>query len=220
VILHAYGASDVGKRRARNEDAFLIDEAIGLYVVADGMGGHAAGNVASQLAITAFHAAVSQNAMGEAILSANLAVWRQSRTDPAQSGMGTTLTAMLRDGESGFTVGHVGDSRLYRLRAGTLEQLTRDHSIAGTSMLTRAIGTHPDVEVDVFHTPVAPGDRFLICSDGLTGMVHDEDLRVMLAQDKGLEAICGDLIEAANLRGGIDNITVVLVGVAEGNMRI
>jgi PPM family protein phosphatase len=217
VILNAYGASDVGKRRARNEDAFLIDEAIGLFAVADGMGGHAAGDVASGLAISAFRERLSGDAVADAILAANRAVWQQSRAEPAQSGMGTTLTAMVRapNSDPGITVGHVGDSRLYRLRNGKLEQLTLDHSIAGTSMLTRAIGTRPDVEVDVFRTPIAPGDRYLICSDGLTGMVHDEDLRVMLAQDKGLDAICGDLIDAANLRGGIDNITAIVVNVSE-----
>jgi protein phosphatase len=217
VILYAYGASDVGKRRARNEDAFLIDEAIGLFVVADGMGGHAAGDVASSLAISAFRKGLAGDAVADAILAANRAVWQQSRAEPAQSGMGTTLTAMVRERNPGSSliVGHVGDSRLYRLRNGTLEQLTRDHSVAGTSLLTRAIGTRPDVEVDVFRTPIAPGDRYLICSDGLTGMVHDEDLRVMLAQDKGLDAICGDLIDAANLRGGIDNITAIVVSVSE-----
>ena len=217
MILNAYGASDVGKRRARNEDAFLIDEAIGLFVVADGMGGHAAGDVASSLAISAFRKGLAGDAVADAILAANLAVWQQSRAEAAQSGMGTTLTAMLRErnSDSSLIVGHVGDSRLYRLRNGKLEQLTRDHSVAGTSMLTRAIGTRPDVEVDVFRTPIAPGDRYLICSDGLTGMVHDEDLRVMLAQDKGLDAICGDLIDAANLRGGIDNITAIVVSVSE-----
>lgn len=217
MILNAYGASDVGKRRARNEDAFLIDEAIGLFVVADGMGGHAAGDVASSLAISAFRKGLAGDAVADAILAANRAVWQQSRAEAAQSGMGTTLTAMLRErnSDSSLIVGHVGDSRLYRLRNGKLEQLTRDHSVAGTSMLTRAIGTRPDVEVDVFRTPIAPGDRYLICSDGLTGMVHDEDLRVMLAQDKGLDAICGDLIDAANLRGGIDNITAIVVSVSE-----
>ena len=217
MILNAYGASDVGKRRARNEDAFLIDEAIGLFVVADGMGGHAAGDVASRLAISAFRERLPAVPIGDAILAANQAVWQQSRVDPAQNGMGTTLTGMLRDpaSKSSLTVGHVGDSRLYRLRGGNLEQLTLDHSIAGTSMLTRAIGTQPDVEVDVFRTALEPGDRYLICSDGLTGMVHDEDLRAMLMEDKGLDAICGDLIEAANLRGGIDNITAIVVSVAD-----
>jgi serine/threonine protein phosphatase PrpC len=219
VILNAYGASDVGKRRARNEDAFLIDEALGLFVVADGMAAHAAGDVASRLAIGAFREGLPGTPIADAILAANHAVWQQARDNPAQSGMGTTLTAVMLDpaSNSSFTVGHVGDSRLYRLRGERLEQLTRDHSIAGTSMLTRAIGTHSEVEVDVFRTPVAPADRYLICSDGLTGMVHDEDLRAMLLQDKGLDAICGDLIEAANLRGGVDNITAIVIGVEATN---
>lgn len=216
MILSACGASDLGKRRRRNEDAYVVRPDIGLFAVADGMGGHAAGDVASRIAVETLISRLSADSMGVAIAAANQAIWQAAQADPAQAGMGTTITAVALDArlDSEFLCGHVGDSRLYRLRDSVLEQLTRDHSIPRTSMLTRAVGTRPDVEVDVFRASILPGDRFLICSDGLTGMVHDEDLRVILLRDKPLDALCGDLIEAANLRGGLDNITAIVLQTA------
>jgi len=175
------------------------------------MGGHAAGDVASSTALTTLIEALPGRTMEQAIALANLAVWQAAQTDPGKAGMGTTLTAIRFEGDSELVCGHVGDSRLYRLRSGALEQLTRDHSIPRTSMLTRAIGTHADVEIDVFRASALPGDRYLLCSDGLTGMVTDEELRELIAQSQDLEKICGDLVAAANQRGGIDNITAILV---------
>ena len=175
------------------------------------MGGHAAGEVASRMALESFVRALADRTMEDAITRANLAVWQAAQTEPGQAGMGTTLTAIRFEPDSELVCGHVGDSRLYRLRAGVLEQLTRDHSIPRTSMLTRAIGTHPDVEVDVFRASAVTGDRYLLCSDGLTGMLDDEELRELVAQQKDPEAICGDLVAAANQRGGVDNITAILV---------
>jgi len=175
------------------------------------MGGHAAGDVASRTALETFLRSVASRSMEEAIMLANLAVWEVSQTDPQKAGMGTTLTAIRFEADSELVCGHVGDSRLYRLRDGALEQLTRDHSIPRTSMLTRAIGTHADVEVDVFRASAVTGDRYLLCSDGLTGMLSDEDLRALVAPPAELEKICGDLIAAANQRGGHDNITAILI---------
>ncbi|MGQ0560922.1 MAG: protein phosphatase 2C domain-containing protein [Gemmatimonadota bacterium] len=209
--LSAFGASDVGKRRARNEDSLVVRPDLRLFAVADGMGGHAAGDVASRTAIEALLTAMAAASLEAAIQSANRAVWESSQEHPVRAGMGTTLTAVRFEQEAELVCGHVGDSRLYRMRDGMLEQLTRDHSIPRTSMLTRAVGTQPVVEVDVFRASVMPGDRYLLCSDGLTGMVSEEDLRVLIAQRKQLEVICGDLIDAANLHGGIDNITAILI---------
>lgn len=175
------------------------------------MGGHAAGDVASRTALESFLRELPGRSIEAAISLANLAVWQASQTDPARTGMGTTFTAIRFEPGDELVCGHVGDSRLYRLRDGALEQLTRDHSIPRTSMLTRAVGTHPDVEVDVFRASAINGDRYLLCSDGLTGMVSDEELRTLIAQPSSLEKICGDLIAAANLHGGIDNITAILV---------
>ena len=237
VIFQAYGLSDLGKVRERNEDAFMIRGDIGCFVVADGMGGHAAGEVASATALAAFDAAITQRAASEsavlaAVRAANRAVWQRAETEPDKNGMGTTLTAFVTALNHEFLVGHVGDSRLYRLRNRQLEQLTRDHTAAQelvdagqltrsearrhplSSMLHRSIGTRPDVDVDVLRSTAEIGDRYMLCSDGLSGMLEDEDLAAMVAQEKSLETICAELIEAANLRGGADNITAILIDVA------
>ncbi|MGQ0813989.1 MAG: protein phosphatase 2C domain-containing protein [Gemmatimonadota bacterium] len=197
--------------RTRNEDAFGIRTDLAIFAVADGMGGHAAGDVASRTALDAFMSAIATMPMAAAVSLANRAVWQQAQENPQRSGMGTTLTAAHFESASELVCGHVGDSRLYRLRDGALEQLTRDHAIPRTSMLTRAIGTQADVEVDVFRASVVAGDRYLLCSDGLTGMVVPEDLRLILSQRGTLEEICGDLVNAANARGGIDNITAIVI---------
>ena len=211
MFLIASGASDVGRLRSRNEDSFLIRPDLAVFAVADGMGGHAAGDVASRTALETFANVLAGRSMEDAIMMANLAVWEVSQTDPGKAGMGTTLTAIRFEPDSELVCGHVGDSRLYRLRDGVLEQLTRDHSIPRTSMLTRAIGTRADVEVDVFRASALAGDRYLLCSDGLTGMLTDEELRALVGQQAELEKICGDLVAAANQHGGHDNITAILV---------
>jgi protein phosphatase len=232
MTISAVASTDVGLTRNRNEDAFLIDDAASLYAIADGMGGHAAGDVASQTAIAAFSAAFHEtHSLLAAMKSANRAVHERSAREPELTGMGTTLTGMHIFGNTAF-VAHVGDSRLYRLRDAALEQLTTDHTVAqdmidqGTltkndamrhplsSMLKRSLGLRPDVDVDVFQTEITAGDIFMLCSDGLSGMVTDEDLCVMLAQPKELDNLAGELIEAANLRGGLDNITAVLMRVS------
>jgi PPM family protein phosphatase len=229
MTISAAVLSDIGRVRSRNEDAFLIDDDASLYAVADGMGGHAAGDVASQTAIAAFHAAFLETHSGIAAMkSANRAVFERAVAEPEKNGMGTTLTAVHIFGTAIFAT-HVGDSRLYLLRSGVLTQLTRDHTVAqdmidqGTltkhgamqhplsSMLTRSLGLRADVEVDVFEHDLLKDDLLMMCSDGLTGMITDEDLVEMLMRTKSLDDVAHDLINAANARGGTDNITALLV---------
>ena len=231
MTLAAVAVTDIGQLRGRNEDSLLLDRDASLFAVADGMGGHAAGDVASQTAIAAFGATFRETrSVLAAMKSANRAVHERSAREPEHTGMGTTLTGLHIFGNTAF-VAHVGDSRLYRLRDAALEQLTTDHTVVqdmidqGTlskndamrhplsSMLKRSLGLRPEVDVDVFQADIAAGDIFMLCSDGLTGMVTDDDVRAMLMQPKELAAIASELIEAANLRGGLDNITVALVGV-------
>jgi protein phosphatase len=225
------GRTDPGRRRHRNEDHFVCEPP--LFAVADGMGGAQAGEVASGLA-----AAVLEEADGDErgeervtflIQEANRRVFQRSSEDLAASGMGTTMTVALVDaGEGTLAVGHVGDSRAYRVRSGELEQLTEDHSLVGEllrsgklspeeaethpqrSVITRALGTEPDVDVDAFTVPVLPGDLFLLCSDGLSSMIPDREILAVLAGEKDLDAAARGLIDAANEGGGEDNITVVL----------
>ncbi|HEY0303770.1 MAG TPA: Stp1/IreP family PP2C-type Ser/Thr phosphatase [Longimicrobiales bacterium] len=228
----AVALTDTGQIRERNEDSFLLDNGASLFAVADGMGGHAAGDVASQTAIAAFAAAFAETrSVVIAMKAANRAVIERGNADPARAGMGTTLTAVHITGDAAL-VAHVGDSRLYRLRAGRLEQLTRDHTVAdemierGTltrieamlhpanSMLTRSLGSRADVAVDELQEKLQTGDVLMLCSDGLTSMVTDADIAAVLQQQaKSLDRKAAELIEAATLRGGVDNITVVLITV-------
>ena len=221
--------TDIGRIRSRNEDSFLLDPHASLFAVADGMGGHAAGDVASQTAVAAFSAAFSETgSVLAAMKSANRAIIERAAAEPGKAGMGTTMTAVhLR--HNAILVAHVGDSRLYRLRGGRLTQLTRDHTVAqdmiesgtltkkdamqhpASSMLTRSLGSRADVEIDLLEADALPADLLLLCSDGLTGMVSDEDLTFILGQQKALEPIAAELIDAANLRGGLDNITALLI---------
>lgn len=221
--------TDIGRVRVRNEDSFLLDPDASLYAVADGMGGHAAGDVASRTAVASLSAAFAETrSLLAAMKSANRAVIERAAQDPALAGMGTTMTAVHIRGTA-LLVGHVGDSRLYRLRDGELTQLTRDHTVAqdmiedrrltrlgamqhpASSMLTRSLGSRPDVEVDLIEQDAASGDLLLLCSDGLSGLVDDRDLHAIMAQEKALDDLARELIDAANLRGGLDNITAVLV---------
>jgi PPM family protein phosphatase len=227
--ISAVARSHIGRIRSRNEDAFLADTDASLYAVADGMGGHASGDVASQTAIDAFHAAfLETRSVLAAMKSANRAVLERAQREPQHRGMGTTLTGVHLFGNAAF-VAHVGDSRLYRLRAGNFEQLTTDHTVAqdmieqgaltrrdsmqhpASSMLKRSLGLRASVDVDVFQCDVAAHDLLLICSDGLTGMVWEDDIHEILAQGLGLDEMADQLIEAANLRGGVDNITALLL---------
>jgi serine/threonine protein phosphatase PrpC len=231
VTLGAYArASDTGKKRRRNEDSYVV--APPLFAVADGMGGAQAGEVASKLAAAALEDTDSGAGDGEArvvslIQEANRRVYERANTDPATTGMGTTMTVALVEGEL-VTIGHVGDSRAYLVRAGRLEQLTEDHSLVNEllksgklspkeaethpqrSVITRAVGTDPDVDVDVFKIEAHEGDVFLLCSDGLTDMVDDEGILDLVERHHDdLDRAAKSLVSAANRGGGEDNITVI-----------
>jgi PPM family protein phosphatase len=221
-------ATDVGQVREGNEDAFLVEPP--LYAVADGMGGHRGGEVASQLALETveqlFHA--GDGTLAEQVREANRVVFERSSEDRTVTGMGTTLTAAVIEGNLA-RLAHVGDSRAYLLRAGAMRQLTEDHTLVGRMMkageissaeaevhphrnvLTRALGTEPDVSVDEDEVGLLDGDRLLLCSDGLTSMVTEEQIQAILESATSPQQAADRLVRAANRAGGVDNITVVVL---------
>jgi serine/threonine protein phosphatase PrpC len=228
--------TDTGKKRRRNEDDYVVEPP--LFAIADGMGGAAAGELASSLAAGAVRggegvAGSGERHVAELIQEANRRVYQRSSQDAAASGMGTTMTvALVEDGTVAF--GHVGDSRAYLIRDGRLEQLTEDHSLVAElvrsgklspeeaethpqrSVITRALGTDPDVDVDTFSIQTLPGDLFMLCSDGLTSMVEDETILQTIEKSSGnLQTAANALIRAANKGGGEDNITVVFFEIGE-----
>lgn len=237
-IGRAAGVSDTGRRRLRNEDAFVCEPP--LFAVADGMGGARAGATAARLAAAALEEsggrASGQDDLVELIVEANRRIWEQAVTDPSKAGMGTTVTAALVDAAAGtVAIGHVGDSRAYRMRAGTLEQLTTDHSLVAElvssgvltpeeaerhpqrSAITRALGTEPSIDVEAFTVAGEPGDLFVICSDGLPTMVSDEGVATAILSARNEPGAAAEaLVAAANAKGGEDNITVVLFELEEG----
>jgi PPM family protein phosphatase len=229
IVEHA-GVTDVGRQRNTNEDSLVV--APPFFAVADGMGGARAGEVASQLATEAFggESDPSEPAEGQLariVRDANRRIYELASSDESRRGMGTTLTAAKIEGDE-VSIGHVGDSRAYRLRDEALEQLTRDHSLVAElertgqispeaaehhpqrSIITRALGPEPDVDVDTYTVTGREGDVFLLCSDGLTGMVSDDEVASILRSADGLQAAAETLVRAANQSGGKDNITVVL----------
>ncbi len=229
------GVSDAGRKRRRNEDSFVIDPP--LFVVADGMGGAQAGEVASRLAAAVFREFHEADELEGAerveatVQEANRRIYERAREDSNASGMGTTVTAALV-GDETIAIGHVGDSRAYRVRGDALEQLTEDHSLVADlvrggrltaeeaeghpqrSVITRALGTDLDVDVDTFVVAPEDGDIFLLCSDGLTTMVPGPDILRIVRESDGLQPAAKALVKAANRSGGEDNITVVLFSVA------
>jgi protein phosphatase len=233
------GETNAGRKRRRNEDAFVCDPP--LFAVADGMGGAQAGEVASSLAAAALRErGDGADGGGEAgvaalVQEANRRVHQRALDDETASGMGTTITVALFQADGSVAIGHVGDSRAYLLREGRLEQLTDDHSLVAElvrrgelspeeaqvhpqrSVITRALGTDPDVDVDTFTLQARDGDVFLLCSDGLTTMVDVETITNLVERDRNdLRAAARALIKEANDRGGDDNITVVLFEVRDG----
>lgn len=231
--------SHPGMRRPLNEDSFAADPELGIFILADGLGGHAAGEVASRIAVEASHAYLLErieaaadsdlpHLLRKAVAAANESVRRRAFDDPSCAGMGTTLDLLLlRVGDAWIC--HVGDSRIYRLREG-LEQMTEDHDQAAAlrkagadentssalfgHMLTRAVGTSGAVEPDIRSFAVRTSDLFLLCSDGLTDMMSDSEIAAVLcAHRESLDAAARRLIDEANSRGGLDNITVILVEV-------
>ena len=235
TVRHA-AASDSGRRRRRNEDSYVV--APPLFAIADGMGGAQAGEVASQLAAGVLRETPGddrgEERLAALVQEANLRVYRRSNEDPATTGMGTTMTVALVDGTA-VAFGHVGDSRAYRVRGGQLEQLTDDHSLVGElvrggklseqeaehhpqrAVITRALGTEPEVDVDTFTVEAAPDDLFLICSDGLTDMVPDRQILAAIEGIDDLDRAARALVAAANANGGEDNITVILFRVGGGD---
>jgi PPM family protein phosphatase len=222
-----------GRKRRHNEDSYVHEPP--LFAIADGMGGAKAGEVASGLAVDALRMRPDVSGDGEGyvvdlIQEANRRVYDRANEDTEASGMGTTMTVALVDAENGrVTFGHVGDSRAYRIRDDQLEQLTDDHSLVGElirsgkltreeaevhpqrSVITRALGTDPNVDVDTFVVETQPGDIFLLCSDGLSGMVSDQAiLKIVRDNRRNLSEAAKALIAAANRGGGDDNITVVV----------
>jgi serine/threonine protein phosphatase PrpC len=234
-IVESAGKTDSGRKRRRNEDAFVREPP--LFAVADGMGGAQAGEVAARLAVAAFREFHDADELEPAervaaiIQEANRRIYERGRSDAQTSGMGTTITAALLAGDA-VAFGHVGDSRAYRLRQSRLEQLTDDHSLVADlvrsgrlsaeeadthpqrSVITRVLGTDPQVDVDTFSVEAAPGDVFLLCSDGLTTMVADDDITEAIERADTLEQATKTLVKAANRAGGEDNITVVLFSLA------
>jgi serine/threonine protein phosphatase PrpC len=230
--------TDTGRRRMRNEDAYVFEPP--LFAIADGMGGARAGEIAAGIAAAALRdgrGEASDEASLEAVIAeANRRVWERSVADPSTAGMGTTVTVALVDapGEQ-IVFGHVGDSRAYRLRGDELEQITTDHSLVAElvesgvltpeeaerhpqrSAITRAVGTEQAIEVDVFTVPAEHGDVVLLCSDGLTDMLSEEDIaEALLEAGRDPEEAARKLVAAANAQGGEDNITVVLFELVEG----
>jgi PPM family protein phosphatase len=227
--------TDPGRKRRRNEDDYVV--APPLFAVADGMGGAQAGEVASKLAAAALEETDpgqlhGEERVAELIQEANRRVYERSNEDPSASGMGTTMTVALVEGEH-VAIGHVGDSRAYLVRDGRLEQLTEDHSLVNElmksgklspeeaethpqrSVITRALGTDPDVDVDTFTVDAQPGDVFLICSDGLSTMVGDQEILDVVERHRDdLDRAARQLVQEANRGGGEDNITVVAFEIA------
>jgi PPM family protein phosphatase len=251
VTLSAFGITDVGRKRRHNEDAYLLDVERGLFVVADGMGGHAAGEVASRITVESIQEylalrddegentwpfgfnnrfSMEGNLLATAVKKANDRVIRAVQNRPELKGMGTTVVALLFDSERATLV-HVGDSRCYLFRKGDLKRLTDDHSWvqeqvnAGIltpeeatshplkNVVTRALGGSPNVLPDLMEVPTEASDSFLLCSDGLTGMMTDDEIRSIMASDEPPEWRVRTLVDLANDRGGVDNITVLLVDV-------
>ena len=232
------GVTDTGRRRMRNED--MLVRRPPLFAVADGMGGARAGEIAARLAAAALEEA-STDALGEEAVTslieeANSRIWERSLADPATAGMGTTVTAALVDAAEGtVTIGHVGDSRAYLLRGESLQQLSTDHSLVAElvqsgvltpeeaerhpqrSAITRALGTDPAVEVEVQTFPGEVGDLFLLCSDGLSVMLGDDEIAAAIeGAGRDPQAAGEALVAAANAHGGEDNITVVLFELIDG----
>jgi protein phosphatase len=232
--LAAASATDQGRVRLNNEDAFLIDDHRGLFAVADGMGGHRGGEVASRTAIEALRAAVANGSpLHEAIGRANIAVLDRAAGDTELAGMGTTMTAVIALGGRQLLIGHVGDSRAYLLHDGVLQRATDDHSLVEEmvregrltaeqaeshpqrAIVTRALGVDEQLAVDLYTLDVAEGDRMVLCSDGLTTMVRERDIERMARTEADPQHLADALIAAANAAGGEDNITVVVIDVLE-----
>lgn len=237
--LRSCAKTDVGLKRKNNEDLFFVDEKQGLFIVADGMGGHAAGEVASRIAVeTVFQSLQTSDwdnpheQLKQAIEKANRAVEKAANSNNAWQGMGTTLTVLLLHQQQAF-LAHVGDSRAYRFNNQQLEQLSDDHSLSGEQLrqgmisteeahssgfgniLLQAVGISPELDICLKHYPLAVGEHFLLCSDGLSDMLTDTEIAHILQKEKNLNTRCDQFINQAIAAGGKDNVTVVMVQIDE-----
>ena len=236
ILVSASGQTDTGQRRKKNEDSYLILDTHGLFIVADGMGGHAGGEIASQIAVDVIGAAFKDarftgeryanvprrgSELALAVQVANETIYARAKAEPDLTGMGTTVVAArFSPNKQRLYIGHVGDSRCYRLRDGELRQVTTDHTMGASGItgpladrLERAVGIAPAVKVDVIIGRPRPDDLYLLCSDGLSKMVSLERMREILLADKDLDKSSASLVAEANEVGGRDNITVILVQV-------
>lgn len=235
IEIRAFGRSDVGQVRSRNEDTMAVEPSQGLVVVADGMGGAPAGDLASALAVQEVCQGLqSGEGMEPSVLRANRKIRETAATQPAFTGMGSTVTALKVSMEDGtFIIGHVGDSRAYRFKSGALGQLTRDHTVvqdmveAGripssaerghplSHILSRVLGSEEDPIVDVIEGRAEVGDCFLVCSDGLPKVMEDDELEgwLSLVAAKPLDEVVGGILDTGNQRGAPDNITVAILAV-------
>ena len=242
-----FGQTDVGKKREKNEDSLLINEKLGLFLVADGMGGHQGGETASRLAVktvgetirhltedpettTASELQFDRSDPGEilkySLRLASQKIFEEANRSPHLRGMGTTAVGLLIRDDKGY-IAHVGDSRAYLVREGEIKQLTTDHSLVAEQLkagfitegelkhhklkniITRSVGFQSDVDVDLLIRDLEPGDHILLCSDGLTNLVEDEELMKIVSKNSPKSA-CQKLIELANKKGGDDNVTVIV----------
>lgn len=235
IRVRAFGDTHVGRKRRINEDSFLVMPERHTYVIADGMGGHSAGEVASKLSVDVVAKSLHElyfegepnifwpragDELARSIESANAAVFQLASENPKLAGMGTTMTALRFSVERGRAyVAHVGDSMCFRIRGGEMIALTTEHTIANLlgvdsafgAQLTRAVGIEETVEVDLVIDVPEIGDRYLLCSDGLTKMLKDDEIRDMAKDGTDLAVIVKALIDLSNERGGKDNVTVILV---------
>ena len=250
MLIAARGQTDVGQKRDHNEDAFLVDEDLRLFIVADGMGGHAGGGTASRLAVDTIQERMRaarvqspdvfttpgrleesplREVLREAVESACQSIYSAAQGDPSLAGMGTTVTAAILSGPNAF-VAHVGDSRCYLARRGHIYQVSEDHSLVNEQLkagaitadearhsrfkniITRSVGFEADVTVDMMGLEVEAGDRLVLCCDGLSNLVEDDEILDLVTRAT-LDDAPGELIALANQRGGDDNITVIVVHV-------
>lgn len=219
--------TEVGLVRRRNEDSLLVDEERRVFAVADGLGGHPAGHVASRLAVDTIASTLNSTSLdatdnvggvlSESLQAAHQAVLEGGQADPSRRGMGTTaVLAHVTQDERELWIAHVGDSRAYLMRSGDLRQVTTDHTSGnwfGGRNITQALGTWGSVSPEVIRHDLQRGDRILLCTDGLTDMVHSAQIARLLGADEGAEGLTDRLVDEAIAEGGRDNVTVVVVGV-------
>ena len=237
-----HGKTDKGLVRKENEDAFCIEKDLGLLAIADGMGGHASGEVASKMAIEILRNSLKKEGepvpdrLNSGVKLANKMIYEASRSQSQLNGMGTTLTAVQLDGKR-LSIAHVGDSRAYLIRGGVIEQLTDDHTIVFEQMargmiitreeaarsdmrniLSKALGIAPEVDVDMEELTVSEGDQLVLCSDGLSELISDDEILAEVRSSKRPELACNELVNLANQRGGEDNLTVIVAYLHQENL--